>query len=99
MMNKNLMRVSIMMRRDQHDDLHKMGVNISGYIRDLIDDRLSNHTIIINVGEDTRKIYDQIISHSGEQDRELEPFLREALRNMLADKIKQMQQLQKNFKN
>ena len=92
------MRVSIMMRRDQHDDLQKMGVNVSGYIRDLIDDRLSNHIIMINVGEDTKKIYDQIISHSGEHDRELEPYLREALRNMLAEKIKQMQQLQKTFK-
>lgn len=98
-MTKNLMRVSIMMRRDQHDELQKMGVNISGYIRDLIDDRISNHTITINVEEGTKKIYDQIISHSGEHDRELEPFLRDALRNMLAEKIRQMQQLQKNFKN
>ncbi len=98
-MPKSLMRVSMMIRRDQHDALQKMGVNISGYIRDLIDDRISNNTVIINVGEDTKKIYDQIISHSGEHDRELEPFLREALRNMLAEKIKHMQQLQKTFKN
>ncbi|MCB1681876.1 MAG: hypothetical protein H6858_06235 [Rhodospirillales bacterium] len=97
-MQRGLMRVSMMIRRDQHDELQKMGVNISGYIRDLIDDRLSNNVIIINVGEDTKKIYDQIISHSGEHDRELEPFLRDALKNMLTEKIKQMQQLQKNFK-
>ncbi len=96
-MPKNLMRVSMMIRRDQHDQLQGMGVNISGYIRDLIDDRLSNNTIVLTVGDDTKMLYDQIISHSGEHDRELEPYLRDALRTMLEEKIKQMQELHKSI--
>ena len=96
-MPSDLVRVSLMIREDQHDRLRTMSINVSGYIRDLIDDRLSDHTIILSVGQETKTLYDQIISHSGEGDKDFEPYIREALKKMLADKIRKMQRLHENM--
>ncbi len=97
MPNQDLVRVSLMIREEQHDQLRKMDVNISGYIRDLIDDRLSGHTITLSVGSETKDVYDQIISQTGEGDLDFEPYIREALKVMLADKIKKLQKLHKTM--
>ena len=96
-MSKDLLRVSLMIRRDQHVTLRAMEVNISGYIRDLIDDRLSDHTVIFSVESETKAIYDQIISNTGEADRDFEPYIRDALKGMLADKIKELQEIHKTM--
>ncbi len=86
-----------MVRKDQHKSLQDMNVNISGYIRDLIDDRLSNHTITLSVGKETRALYDQIISETERGDKDFEPYVREALKKMLSEKIKNLQKLQKTM--
>lgn len=96
-MSKDLVRVSLMIRRDQHNKLHEMDVNISGYIRDLIDDRLSDNTVVFSVETETKAIYDQIISNTGEADRDFEPYIRDALKEMLADKIKELQAIHKTM--
>ena len=96
-MSQELTRVSLMIRKEQHDALRHMDVNISGYIRDLIDDRVSDHTITLSVEPETKSIYDQIISHSGEGDKDFEPYIHEALKKMLADKIKTLQALHKTM--
>lgn len=96
-MTQDIVRVSLMIRKDQHDSLRNMDVNISGYIRDLIDDRLCDDTIILSVESETKVIYDQIISHSGQGDHDFEPYIRAALKSMLADKIKKLQALHKTM--
>jgi hypothetical protein len=68
-------------------------VNISGYIRDLIDDRISNDTIVLSVCNETKKLYDQVISNSGQTDLDLEPYVVNALKVMIKDKIGEMQKL------
>ena len=96
-MSDDLTRVSMMIRQDQHDSLREMDVNISGYIRDLIDDRLNNHTIVLSVDADTRRLYDQIISHAEKGDQDFQPYIREALKKMLEEKIKTLQHLYKDM--
>ena len=96
-MSKNMKSICLMVREDQYEQLHEMGVNMSGYIRDLIDDSLSQHVITLNVSEETRGLYDRVISMSSEGDAELEPFLRTALKNLLDTNIKEMQKLQKKL--
>lgn len=96
-MTKDLTRVSLMIRKDQHEKLRDMDVNISGYMRNLVDDRLSDDTITVSVNPETKKVYDQIISHTGEGDEDFEPYVREALKNMLADKIKKLQKFHKTL--
>lgn len=96
-MPKNLIRVSLMIRKEQHDLLQNMNINISGYIRDLIDDRINDETIVLSVDSDTKKLYDQVISHSGQYDVEFEPYLKDALRHMLSAKIKKMEELHRSI--
>ena len=96
-MAKDLKSVCLMIRKDQHDRLQEMNVNISGFVRDIIDDKLSDHIINLNVSPETRALYDRIISMSTNGDQDLEPYLREALKNMLQDYIQDMQSLHKTL--
>ena len=94
-MPEGLKRISLVIREDQHDKLHDIGVNISGFVRDLIDDHFSDHTITLGVSKQTRDLYVKIISNTGADDQMLEGYFREALEHMLKDKIDQMNELQK----
>lgn len=92
-MNNDLKSICVMIRKDQHDQLHEMKLNISGFIRDMIDDRLSNQTILLSVSPETKEMYDRIVSMSPDGDTALEPFLREAMKNMLKDHIEKIKSL------
>lgn len=96
-MTRNMKSICLMVREDQYERLHKLDLNMSGYIRDLIDDSLSEHVITLNVSEETRQLYDRVISMSPQGDAELEPYLRDALKNMLENSIKEMQKLHKKL--
>jgi hypothetical protein len=93
----NLRRISLMVREDQYQALSDRGLNVSGLVRDLIDDYLSEHKITIGVGEETRSLYDQIVANTGSTDVEVEVYFREALKHMLRDKIKAMQKLEEQI--
>lgn len=93
-MNKNLKRISLMIREDQHDKIVDLGLNLSGLIRDLIDDFLSEHNITLAVTEETKQLYDTIISNTGSSDSEVEKYLKHTLKHLLKDKIEYMQTIQ-----
>ncbi len=93
----NLRRISLMVREDQYKNLTDQGLNVSGLVRDLIDDHLSENKITISVGEETRNIYDRIVANTGSTDIDVEIYFREALKNLLKDKIRAMQNLQKQI--
>ncbi|SMF25280.1 hypothetical protein [Pseudobacteriovorax antillogorgiicola] len=97
-MDKSLKRISLLVRDDQYEALNQKGLNLSGLVRDLIDDYLSDHKITLSVSEDTRSLYDRIISNSGSSDQDLEVYFRQALEGLLDAKIKEMQALKKEFK-
>jgi hypothetical protein len=87
-----------MVREDQYQALTDRGLNVSGLVRDLIDDYLSEHTITISVGEETRSLYDQIVANTGSTDVDIEVYFREALKHMLRDKIRAMQKLEEGIR-
>ena len=97
-MTEKLKRISLMLREDQQAKLSKLGLNLSGLVRDLIDDHLSDHKITLGVSEETRKLYDKIISNTGSTDSDVEVYLRDSLKVMLSDRIKAMQKLEKSLK-
>jgi hypothetical protein len=86
-----------MVREDQYRNLTERDLNVSGLIRDLIDDYLSEHKITVSVGEETRNLYDQIVANTGSTDVDVEIYFREALKHLLRDKIKAMQKLQERI--
>lgn len=90
-------RISLVIREDQYERLSQAGVNVSGFIRDLIDDHYSRHSVTINVTEETRALYDQLVSNAADGDKEIEPYLRQALRLMLQDRIRRMEKLAKEL--
>lgn len=89
-----LKRISLLIREDQYRQLCERGLNLSGLVRDMIDDFLSSHSVTISVTDETRKLYDRIVSNTGSSDAEIERYFREALGAMLKDKIKEMQTLE-----
>jgi hypothetical protein len=74
-----------MIREDQHDRLADLGVNVSGLVRSLIDDHLSESTI-------------KIVSNTGSTDADIEPYLRAALKRMLKDRITRLERLHRTLK-
>ena len=97
-MSGELRRISLMMREDQHQQLLDSGLNVSGLIRDLVDDYLSDFKITLSVTEETRQIYDRVVSNTGATDADLEKYIVKALKELLKVRIKEMQDLEKNLK-
>jgi len=93
-----LRRISLMVREDHYRALVDKGLNVSGLIRDLMDDYLSEHSITVSVGEETRSLYDQVVANTGSTDEDVEVYFREALKQLLRDKIKSMQKLEKKIR-
>lgn len=93
-MESEIRRISLVIREDQYQKMSKLNVNVSGLIRDLIDDHYSEHTIVLHVSEETHDLYSCIVAEAPQGDVDIEPYLRRALREMLSDKIKQMEKLQ-----
>ena len=98
-MDKSLKRISLLLREEQYQKLSDKGLNLSGLVRDLLDDYLSDHKITLSVSEDTKNLYDKIISNSGSSDRDLEKYFRSSLEGLLDAKIDEMKALKKAFKN
>jgi hypothetical protein len=86
-------RISLMIREDQHERLSALNVNVSGLVRSLIDDHLSEYTITISVSEETADLYHRIVSNTGSTDEDVEPHLKAALKKMLRSKIAEMEKL------
>ncbi len=96
-MSKDTKSICLVIRRDQYDRLQEMDINVSGFIRDMIDDRMSDNTIIMNVSPETRLLYDQIVSATPKGDIMIEPYLREALKKMLDSRITAMNELRETL--
>ena len=92
-MDGNYKRVNVTIAEEQHRLLGEQGLNVSGLIRDLLGDYLSDNVITLQVSEETRQIYDTVISNTGADDQELEIHLRKALACLLEEKIENMQVL------
>jgi hypothetical protein len=89
----SLKRVSVMLREDQYESLAAMELNLSGLLRDLIDDHLSEHKIVLSVEQETRDLYDLVISNTGNSDQDLEKYLKVAIKELLKHKIDYMVKL------
>jgi len=92
-MEREMRRISLMIREDQYQRLSELGLNVSGLIRDLIDDHLSDHTVTISVQPETQHLYERVVSNTGATDDLIEPFLRRALKEILGDTIAAMKEL------
>ncbi|MDH3625796.1 MAG: hypothetical protein OEQ49_18165 [Myxococcales bacterium] len=97
-MTEAFRRISLMIREDQHEQLAELGVNMSGLVRSLIDDHLSESKITLAVSSETADLYREIVSNTGSTDADIEPHLRAALKSMLKDRIARMEKLHRTIK-
>ena len=91
--DKNHKRVNVMITEEQYREVTDRGLNLSGLMRDLLGDHFSNDVISLQVSEDTRKVYDLLVSNTGAIDHDIEVHIRRALANLLAEKIEEMHTL------
>jgi hypothetical protein len=82
---------------DQYEVLNDRGLNVSGLIRDLLGDYLSESVIAIQVSDETKHLYDRIVANTGATDKEVEVHLRVALAKVLKERIGKMQELQEKL--
>ena len=90
-------RINVLIREDQHRKVMEHGLSLSGLLRDLLDDRFSDTTIILSVSRRTRRLYDHIISNFGAGDAELERFFIQALEKFLAERSREIEVLKKKL--
>ena len=96
-MEANYRRLNITIREEQYAALTTREVNISGLIRDLLGDYLSQSRITLQVSEDTHRLYEQVIANTGATDHDLEAPLRSALALLLEQRIGQMEVLRQRL--
>lgn len=97
-MERDLKRISLLIGEDQYTEINKRQLNLSWLVRELLDNYLNQNSITIDVSDETRKLYEQIIgSNADDIEKDFEPLLRDALRALLKIKIDKMQQLVKAF--
>lgn len=95
---ENLKRINVMVREDQHQAVMDAGLNMSGLLRDLLDDHFSESKITLSVSSKTKKIYDDLVSNFGADDRDLEPHLVLAIDKVLQSKMDEIDALRKSLK-
>ena len=96
--DENLTRINIMLREDQHQKVMDAGLNMSGLLRDLLDDHFSESKITLSVTPETKKIYENLISNFGGHDRDIEPHFVRVMDRVLKDKIDEIDALRKKLK-
>ena len=92
-MESHYKRVNIMILEDQYQRLSELQLNVSGLIRDLLGDYLSANVVTVQVSEDTKRLYDEVIANTSSTDHDIEVHLREALAKVLEKRIAEMQAL------
>jgi hypothetical protein len=86
-------RISIMIREDQYEQLSQDGLNISAFIRDLIEDHFSEDVITLRVSKKTQQLYSKVVSNTGATDQDIEPFLVDVLRKLLDERLQKIKNL------
>jgi hypothetical protein len=91
-------RINILIREDQYERMNQSNLNTSGLIRGLLDDHFSDAKITFSMGEETKQLYQNIISNFGAEDSEIEPYFVEALDRYLLDKSRAIEDIRKGLK-
>jgi len=95
---ENLKRINVMLRQEQHQKVMDAGLNMSGLLRDLLDDHFSEAKVTLSVSPKTKQIYDNLVSNFGVRDTELQPYLVQAMDKVLQEKMAEIDALRKKLK-
>ncbi len=96
-MSDNVKRISVLIEEDQYDRLSKAQINVSGLIRDLLEDYFSDTKITLSVSRKTRDLYEKIVSNTGATDKDIEPLLVQVLKDLLDVRLNKIKSLKSEF--
>jgi len=90
-------RINITMLESQHDELVRRGVNVSGLIRELVDQYLSGRSITLEVDPETRQLYEEAVVRSGATPADVTARLRRMMSDLLDDRLKELEALRREL--
>ncbi|NUN04843.1 MAG: hypothetical protein HUU57_03680 [Bdellovibrio sp.] len=96
-MSDNVKRISVLIEEDQYERLSKAQINVSGLIRDLLEDYFSDTKITLSVSRKTRDLYEKIVSNTGATDKDIEPLLVQVLKDLLDVRLSKIKSLKSEF--
>lgn len=79
----SLKRINITIDQKLHKEIQERGLNLSGLVRERLEDYFSSNTITLSVSKQVKDRYDKIMSLTNSTDKEFMPFLEEALNSYL----------------
>ena len=97
-MRTNMKRINLMISEDQYEEIQRRGLNLSAFIRDLIEDHFSDHVIKVSVSPETYRLYNQVISNTGATDKDVDPLLVETLGKLLDVRLNKIKDLKSKLK-
>lgn len=86
-------RVNITIPEHCYEQVAARELNLSGLITNLLEDHFANSTITLHVSEDTKYLYQQVVSNTGYEDPDIEVHLRVILQELLRRKIAELEHL------
>lgn len=96
-MSDNVKRISVLIEEDQYERLSKAQINVSGLIRDLLEDYFSDTKVTLSVSRKTRDLYEKIVSNTGATDKDIEPLLVQVLKDLLDVRLNKIKSLKSEF--
>lgn len=90
-------RVNITIPESCYAQVTARDLNLSGLITNLLDDHFADSTITLHVSDDTKHLYQQVVSNTGYGDPDIEVHLRVVLQELLARKIAELEQLREQL--
>jgi hypothetical protein len=90
-------RISVMVGEEQYERMARAGLNISAFIRDLIDDHFSEDVITLRVSRKTHDLYTKIVSNTGATDADIEPLMSEVLKRLLDERLQKIKNLKSSL--
>ena len=83
----DMKRVNVHIPNSYYKAINEKGLKLSGVIREALEDQLNPNTITISVSEKTHELYMELFSTTNCEDKDFEPFLKEALKKFVGELI------------
>lgn len=89
-MKEKLIRVNITLNEKLHKKVHTKGLNLSGLVREKLEDHFSNHTITFSVDKKLKNKYEELTSILNISDSDIQPFIDQAINEFIKVKKKEL---------
>lgn len=94
---EKLKRINILVKPEQVEQVARAGLKMSGLVRDMLDDYFSEYKVVLSLSPKAKRLYDNVVSNFGVEDKDLEPYFIQALDKFLEQKTREIDALRKGI--